>query len=316
MKALGRERLPAGQWQCEIKFDGYRAIATLNEGRAELWSRTHKSLNAGFPEIVQALTQLKCRNATLDGEIVALDEAGHSRFQLLQGRDLPGGRPPIVYYLFDIIHRDGKSLLDAALEERRKQLVSLFGKTKGPLQLSPLFQVEPSQLLAAVREQGLEGIIAKRPGSLYEADRRSGAWVKCKVVAEQEFVIGGFTRPKSNRHYFGAILVGHYRARQLIYAGKVGTGFDQALLRSLHEKFMSRMREACPFENLPMKHQPLFGEGMTRTAMKQVTWIKPELVAQVKFAEWTDEGLLRQPVFLGLRDDKRAKNVHREAAPA
>lgn len=316
MRALSREQVPVGLWQCEIKYDGFRVVAVLNAGEAELWSRNHKPLSADFPEVVQALRKLKCRNAVLDGEIVALDEAGRSRFQLLQARAHPGGRPTLVYYVFDLLHRDGQSLVDAPLEERRKHLVLLAGKAAKLVQLSPVFLVEPSELLAAARRQGLEGIIAKRPGSRYEADRRSGAWLKCKVVAAQELVIGGFTPPKNSRQYFGAILVGYYRAGKLIYAGKVGTGFDHALLASLHAIFLKRVRKVCPFANLPMEKKPRFGEGMTSAAMRQVTWLKPELVAQVKFTEWTHEGLLRQPVFLGLREDKPAKQVRREAALA
>ncbi len=296
-----------------MKFDGYRAIAVLNAGRAELWSRNHLPFSADYPEIVEALRKLKCRDATLDGEIVALDAGGRARFQLLQGRNLPGGRAQLVYYLFDLMHRDGKSLLNAPLEERREQLAALVGKAAGVLQLSPVFSVEPSELLAAARDQQLEGIIAKRPGSRYEPERRSGAWVKCKLLAEQEFVVGGFTRPKNSREYFGAVLVGYYRAGKLIYAGKVGTGFDRARLRVLHAKFLKQSRAACPFANLPMAKSPRFGAGMTATAMKAVTWLKPELVVQVRFAEWTAEGLLRQPVFLGERADKTAKSVHRDS---
>lgn len=312
MKALSRETVPVGLWQCEIKFDGFRAVAVLNGGKAELWSRNHQPLSAAFPEVIEALRKLKCRNAVLDGEIVALDEGGRSRFQLLQARDPPGGRPTLAYYIFDLLHRDGRSLVDEPLEERRQHLVSLAGKAAKPVQLSPVFLVEPAELLAAARQQRLEGIIAKRPGSRYEADRRSGAWLKCKVVAEQELIIGGFTPPKNSRQYFGAILVGYYRAGKLIYAGKVGTGFDHALLRSLHATFLKRVRKVCPFANLPMEKTPRFGEGMNCAAMREVTWLKPELVAQVKFTEWTHDGLLRQPVFLGLREDKRAKQVRRE----
>jgi len=165
---------------------------------------------------VQALRRLKCRSATLDGEIVALDADGRSRFELLQGRNLPDGRATLVYHLFDLMHRDGKSLLNAPLEERRAQLVSLVGKKAGALQLSPVFSVEPAELLAAARAQRLEGIVAKRPGSHFESDRRSGAWVKRKFLAEQEFVVGGFTRPKNSREYFGAVLVGYYRKGELI----------------------------------------------------------------------------------------------------
>jgi bifunctional non-homologous end joining protein LigD len=316
MKALSSEQTPAGIWHCEIKFDGYRAIAVLNDGGVELWSRNHKPLSANYPEVVAALKKLRCRNATLDGEIVALDAAGRSRFQLLQGRDLPKEHPPLVYYIFDLLHRDGKSLVGLPLEARRQHLVALAGKAAKPLQVSPAFEVEPAELLAVARKQHLEGIIAKQPGSLYEVDRRSGAWLKCKLIAEQEFVIGGFTEPRNSRSYFGAILVGHYQAGKLVYAGKVGTGFDHTLLRSLHAKFTKRTRESCPFSNLPMGRKPRFGEGMTTAAMKRVTWIKPDLVAQIKFAEWTNEGLLRQPVFLGLRTDKKATSVHREATLA
>ncbi|MEO6244662.1 MAG: non-homologous end-joining DNA ligase [Opitutaceae bacterium] len=312
MKARPTARVPTGTWRCEMKFDGYRAIAVLNAGGAELWSRNHRPLSADYPEIVAALQKLKCRNATLDGEIVALDADGRSRFQLLQGRNRTGGKAPLVYYLFDLMHRDGKSLLDAPLEERRAQLIALAGKAAGPLQLSPVFSIEPAELLAAARAQQLEGIIAKRPGSRYEADRRSGAWVKCKLLAEQEFVVGGFTRPKNSREYFGAILVGYYRAGKLIYAGKIGTGFDRARLSALHAKFLRRARTGCPFANLPLAGSPRFGAGMTASAMKSVTWLKPGLVVQVRFAEWTADGLLRQPVFLGERSDKNAKDVHRE----
>lgn len=313
---MSSAQVPTGVWQCEIKFDGYRAIAVLNGGKAQLWSRNHKPLTEDYPAIVDALKKVKCRNAVIDGEIVALDEAGRSRFQLLQGRELPGASPALVFYMFDLLHRDGRSLADVPLEKRRQQLETLVANASKPLQLSPVFIVEPAHLLEQARAQGLEGIIAKRPGSLYEAGRRSGAWLKCKLLAEQEFVIGGFTGPKNSRQYFGAILAGYYRGGKLLYAGKVGTGFDHALLKSLHAQFLKRVRTSCPFENLPMERKPRFGEGMTRAAMRQVTWLKPDLVAQVRFAEWTHEGLLRQPVFLGLRKDKRAAAVRREAGPA
>lgn len=314
MKALGSESVPTGgHWRCEIKFDGYRAVAVLNNGEVELWSRNHKDLGADYPEVAKALAGVKCRNATLDGEIVALDSAGRSRFQLLQGRSL-GERPTIVFYIFDIMHLDGEDLTTLPLEERQKILTTLLKKPKRPLQLSPWFDVEPSQLMQAAREQGLEGIIAKRLGSVYESDRRSGAWTKCKVHGEQEFVIGGFTPPQNSRQFFGAILVGYYQRGKLLYAGKVGTGFNRRLLESLHATFLKRRREECPFDNLPMERRPRFGTGMTRGEMRKVTWLKPDLVAQIRFAEWTNDGILRQPVFLGLRKDKPATQVRREAS--
>jgi bifunctional non-homologous end joining protein LigD len=313
MKALGGEVVPSGRWRCEIKFDGYRALAVLGGGIVELWSRNHKPLGADYPEIVAALKKLKCRDAILDGEIVALDEAGRSRFQLLQGRDL-GERPPLRYYVFDLPRLNGEELVALPLEDRQARLAEWLGtKPPAPLELSPWFDIEPAELLAAAEKQGLEGIIAKRPGSLYETGRRSGAWLKCKVHGEQEFVIGGFTPPEGGRQHFGAILIGCYSGEKLLYAGKVGTGFDHATLKQLHALFLKRKRETCPFANLPMARRPRFGRGMTASEMRKVVWIKPQLVAQIRFAEWTDDGVLRQPVFLGLRKDKAAADVRREA---
>lgn len=316
MKALGSEVVPSGRWRCEIKFDGYRALAVIVGRRIELWSRNHKPLHADYPEVVAALGKLRCRDAILDGEIVALDEAGRSRFQLLQGRDL-GERPPLRYYLFDLLRLDGADLTALPLEERQARLAAWLGKkSPAPLEVSPWFDTEPATLLAAAQKQGLEGIIAKRPGSTYEPGRRSGAWLKCKVHGEQEFVIGGFTPPEGSRSHFGAILIGYHAAGKFLYAGKVGTGFDRATLQDLHARFLRRRRVACPFANLPMERRPRFGRGMTASEMRHVTWVRPDLVAQIRFAEWTNDGVLRQPVFLGLRKDKAAADVRREAGPS
>lgn len=312
MKALSVDTVPTGRWRLEVKLDGYRAIAVINDGAAELWSRNHKPLTAGYPEVVQALQKLRCANAVLDGEIVALGAEGRSRFQLLQGRDLTGQRPTIVYYVFDLLHLDGASWMQQPIEARQKRLEQLIGKAGRTLRFSPVFDLDPAELLAAVREQGLEGLIAKRPGSLYEPDRRSGTWLKCKVHGEQEFVIGGYTPPKNSRPYFGALLVGCYDGGKLLYAGKVGSGYNHALLKSLYGQFQERRISTCPFSNLPMARQSRFGAGMTAGEMRKVTWVKPELVGQVRFTEWTDDGLLRHPVFLGLRRDKSPREVVRE----
>ena len=316
MKALGSDVVPGGRWRCEIKFDGYRALAVLGGGRVELWSRNHKPLDPDYPEVTAALAKLKCDDAILDGEIAALDEAGRSRFQLLQGRDL-GERPPLRYYVFDLPRLNGEDLSGLPIEERQARLAAWLGKKPpAPLELSPWFDTEPEELLAAAKKQGLEGIIAKRPGSAYEAGRRSGAWLKCKVHGEQEFVIGGFTPPEGSRPHFGAILIGYYSAGKLLYAGKVGTGFNHATLAELHACFLRRKREGCPFANLPMERRPRFGRGMTAGEMRKVTWLRPDLVAQIRFSEWTNDGVLRQPVFLGLRKDKAATEVRREAGPS
>jgi len=303
-----------GPWRCEVKFDGYRAIALLNDGRAELWSRTRNEMSPDYPEVVAALSKVRCRNATLDGEIVALDTAGHSRFQLLQARELAGERPPIVYYAFDLLHLDGVPQLDRPIQDRRAALESLLGRAKLPLQLSPGFVVQPADLMTEVRRQGLEGIVAKRQASKYEPDRRSGAWLKCKILNEQEFVIGGFTAPRQSRQFFGAILAGYYEAGELRYAGKVGSGFDAKWLKSLHGEFQQRRIDRCPFADLPRPKKPRFGQGMTRAEMSRVSWVRPDLVAQIRFGEWTHDALLRQPVFVGLRRDKPPQQVRREPA--
>jgi len=304
MKALGVSAVPAEEdgWRCEIKFDGYRAIAVINAGQVRLWSRSFKALD--YPEIVPPLERLRCDNAVLDGEIVALDGQGHSSFQTLQGRDL-GARPPIVFYVFDLLHLDDCPLVAEPIEARQAALAKLVGKPARPLQLSPVFDVPPAVMLAEARRQGLEGIILKRHGSLYEPARRSGAWLKVKNVNEQEFVIGGYTAPRNRRQYFGALLLGYYQDGQLLYAGKVGTGFDTDLLRSLHARFSRLVASACPFAAC---------ETIPRPIRRTTTWLQPRLVAQIKFAEWTGDGCLRQPVFLGLRHDKPAKDVRREAA--
>ncbi len=311
MKALGCSAIPhSGTWHCEIKYDGYRVIAVLNRGRVELWSRNHKPLD--YPELIGPLKKLKCNNAILDGEIVALDSSGRSNFQALQGRDL-GERPPIVLYLFDLLLLNNASCLELPIEERRQKLTRLTKNVVRPLQLSPVFDVSPARFLAKARRIGLEGIIMKQAGSKYEPDCRSGAWLKIKNLNEQEFVIGGFTPPRNSRMGFGAILIGYYSDRKLIYAGKVGTGFDAAMLRQLHADFLKRKISECPFANLPLNRSSRFGTGMTRSVMATVTWIRPKLVAQIRFAEWTLEGILRQPVFLGLRKDKAARDVRRES---
>ncbi|HLP00728.1 MAG TPA: non-homologous end-joining DNA ligase [Opitutaceae bacterium] len=312
MKALAVARPPSGAWRCEIKYDGFRAIAVLNAGVVELWSRNHKPLDAEFPEVVAALRKLGRATAVLDGEIVAVDAEGRSRFQFLQGRET-GERPRIVFYVFDLLRLGDSTLLAEPLERRQQELAVLLRDAPPPLRLSPVFDEPPAELLAAARKQGLEGIVAKRPGSLYEVGRRSGAWLKCKVLGEQEFVIGGFTAPRRSRQYLGALLLGYHDGGALRYAGKVGAGFDTRSLAALHRELARRRRATCPFTGFTednLRHR------WSRGPLAAITWVKPELVAQIKFAEWTDDGLLRQPVFLGLRDDKAPREVVRETPPA
>jgi bifunctional non-homologous end joining protein LigD len=169
-------------------------------------------------------------------------------------------------------------------------------------------------LLKEAQKLGLEGLIGKRPDSKYEAGRRSGSWIKLKLHQEQEMVIGGFTEPGGSRNYFGSLIIGYYEKRGLFCAGKVGTGFNDALLKSLARRFDSIKSNECPFVNLPEKRAGRYGAGITPAEMKRCHWLKPILVCQVKYSEWTRDGKLRQPVFLGLREDKPAKEVIREKA--
>ena len=317
MKALGVTEVPAGRWRCEIKFDGYRALAGLEKGRPpQLWSRNANSLAEHYPEITQALKKLRCRDALIDGEIVALDAEGRSHFQLLQQREAAEARPPIYYYVFDLLQLNGFSLVDQPLEVRRQALEKLVGGAPDIIRLSATFEVPPEHLLKEAARLGLEGIIAKRAGSLYEIGRRSGTWLKCKISSEQEFVIGGYTPPEGSRRHIGALLVGYYQDGKLMYAGKVGTGFNARKLAELHALFQPRLAAACPFANLPATNRPRYGDPMNAAAMKQVHWLKPELVCQVRFTEWTQGGNLRHPVFVGMRKDKKAREVVREAGGA
>jgi bifunctional non-homologous end joining protein LigD len=313
MKALGVAGISGDEWLLEIKYDGFRTLAVLNEGEVELWSRNHKSLLDRFPELVPALKKLKCGNAVVDGEVAALDPEGRPTFQLLQARASgEAADAPLVYYVFDLLHLDGESLISKPIEERRAALTKLVARAPALIRLSPVFDEEPDVLLEAVRKQGLEGIIGKRRGSPYEIGRRSGAWVKKRISLDQEFVIGGYTPPQGGRTHFGALLVGYHEKGKLLYAGKVGTGFNARLLAQLHARFESLRTADCPFDNLPMPRRPQFGTGATAAALRDVTWLEPKLVCQVKFSEWTREGILRQPVFLGLREDKKAGEVVRE----
>ncbi|PTY06676.1 ATP-dependent DNA ligase [Opitutaceae bacterium EW11] len=301
MKALGVPEITGTEWWLEIKYDGFRAIGVIDEGKVELWSRNEKPLTEKFPEVADALSQLPCKSAVLDGEIVALEEDGRPSFQRLQGIGSAGSRPQILYYVFDLLHLDGRSFVDQPIEIRREALEGFLKRTPDSVRISPVFDRPPGVLLEEVKRRGLEGIVGKRRGSLYEAGQRSGSWVKRRVIQGQELVIGGYTPPGGSRHHFGALLVGYFDGKKLRYAGKVGAGFDADSLASLHERFRRLESTDSPFsERVPES--------------RGVTWLKPKLIAQVKYSEWTRDGLLRQPVFLGLRDDKDPREVVREAA--
>lgn len=318
MKAKLVEKPPAtGAWIYELKFDGIRLIAIKGHEKVSLLSRNQNDLSARFPEIVEAIQNLPTDEGVVDGEVVALDDEGRSSFQLLQALEMEGRKSPVYFYAFDLLQLDGKSLVSLPLEARKNVLEKLCANAGDPrIRYSGAIGGDASQLLKEVQRRGLEGIIGKLRNSVYEPGRRSGAWIKLKCVTEQEFVIGGFTPPQGARKHFGAVLVGYYRDRDLVFGGKVGTGFTTESLATLHKKFRAEERADCPFVDLPAKQNGQWVLGITPSMMKKIHWINPKFVAEIKFAEWTRDGKLRAPVFMGLREDKKPGEVIRETPPA
>lgn len=316
MKALLVDTLPKGaEWLYELKFDGVRALAIKRNREVELISRTEKDLGSKYGELLAPLKKLAAKEFVLDGEVVALDEQGRSSFQLLQSFQMAGVKKrPLFYYAFDLINLDGKDLTGIPLYQRKAMVETLLADASPAIRFSPGIKAESTQLIREMQARGLEGLIAKRRDSKYEPGRRSGAWVKFKWTNEQEFVIGGYTQPKGTRTHFGALLVGYYEKGKLRFAAKVGTGFDQKLLASLYEKFKKLIRADCPFSNLPEKISGRWGQGLSLAEMRRCSWLEPRLVCQIRFAEWTRDNHLRQPAFLGLREDKEPKEVVREKA--
>jgi bifunctional non-homologous end joining protein LigD len=225
---------------------------------------------------------------------------------------MPGENPPICYYLFDILNLDGKDLKNLPLHERKEILQKVIPPGDDLLRMSDHLGGRPEQLWAEVCHRGLEGLVGKQRNSKYEPGKRSGAWIKVKCTCAQEFVIGGYTAPQGSREKFGAILVGYYKGDQLVFSSKVGSGFDRRVLDALYKQFQKLKQPECPFVNLPEKRPGRWGQGVTAGQMKRCTWVKPELVAQVRFTEWTMDGRLRHPVFMGLREDKQPGEVVKE----
>jgi len=314
MKARLAEKPSAdGDWSYELKFDGIRLIAVKTGKKVSLLSRNKNELAERFPEIVEAIGNLPARECVIDGEVVALDAEGRSSFQLLQARDMDRRKSPVYFYAFDLLQLDGGSLIALPLKARKDVLEKLCADAGDPIRYSAEIGDDARALLEEVKRRGLEGIVAKQRNSVYEPGRRSGAWIKLKCVNEQEFVIGGYTPPEGSRKYFGAILVGYYKENRLMFAGKVGTGFTANSLLMLHKKFRAEERDDCPFEDLPSKQNGKWVQAITPSMMRKLHWVNPVFVCEIKFAEWTRDGKLRAPVFLGLRDDKKPKEVGREA---
>ena len=299
--------LPANeQWTFEIKFDGYRCIAVKRGSEVTLFSRNEKVLNKRFPKVVDALASLG-GDFVLDGELVAFDPQGRPSFQLLQNNQ--SAALPVYFYAFDLLNRDGESLVSLAIERRRELLGRLLATPEDPLRLSPLLRAPSGQVLEAVRKLGLEGVVGKRIDSTYETGERSGAWIKYRTNREQEFVIGGYI---PGAHGFDALLVGVYENKQLIFVAKVKNGFLPRLRDEIFPTLKTLIAAHCPFTNLPEKRVSRWGESLTAEKMKQCRWVTPKLVCQVAFLEWTDAGHLRHCSFVAMRDDKKPAEVVRE----
>ena len=287
--------LRRGEWIYERKLDGLRCIAVRDGARVELWSRNHLSFNRRFPGLVAAVGSIPVGSFVLDGEIVAFDQ-GRTSFQMLQSG--AGGEPVLV--AFDLLHLLGRSTAGLPLTDRSallRQTLSTAPSASGWVLVSEHLTGDPEDLMTEACAQGWEGLMAKRADSGYRSGRSSD-WRKLKCTARQELVIGGWTDPGGARTGFGALLVGYYAGERFVYAGKVGTGFDERTLRTLHARLRAIGTPSPPFAEPPRE--------------RGVHWVRPEMVAEIAFSEWTRDGRLRHPSFLGMRDDKPARDVVRE----
>ncbi len=313
MLATPSAELPQDErdWAFEFKWDGVRALAYAEEGELRIYARTGREITAAYPEVQVMTVAMHGREAVLDGEIVSLDERGRPSFEALQARMHVSSaakvrrlaeEKPVAYVIFDVLHIDGTSTLDSSYRERRGLLESL--ELSGPnWHVPPFFEKDGAELFEVSKEQGLEGIICKRLDSLYAPGRRTRDWLKVKHERTQEVVIGGWS-PGSGRRLsrIGSLLIGVYDDSKLLYAGRVGSGFSEAALDELQAQ-LTRIERPTP----------AFSGELPRAETRNAHWVEPRLVGEVRFGEWTVEGRLRQPVWRGLRGDKRPREVKRES---
>jgi bifunctional non-homologous end joining protein LigD len=283
-------------WIFEIKWDGYRAVSFLQKGEVELVSRNLKAFTEKYDPVTKALTELPY-DAVFDGEIVAIDEKGLTNFQLLQ--NWQNAPVTLHYYIFDLLWLDGYDLTALPLSTRKAILQQVLPANDPVIQYSDHVEAKGKAFFNAALKQGLEGVMGKRADSIYTVGLRSPDWLKIKVNQRQEVVIAGFTQPRNSRKYFGALLLGAYVEKELVYVGHTGSGFNTKSLEELHGLLQPLATDVCPFSKKPKANMP-------------VTWVKPKLVCEIKFTEWTREGMARHPIFMGLRSDKKPKDVHIE----
>jgi DNA ligase D-like protein (predicted ligase) len=308
MLLLRTEALPSGdQWLYELKLDGFRAIAFKRDGTAHLRSRNNHDFSTRYPGVLKALAKLP-NDTVIDGEILALDEDGRPSFNALQ--NFGSGAAAVVYYVFDVMILGGRDVMREPLDVRRELLENtVLPKLSEPIRYAPSLDADLPVLIQSVKEQGFEGLVAKRRASVYEPGLRSGAWMKMRVNRGQEFVIGGYTRGTNT---FDALIFGYYEGDELIYVARTRSGFTSATRAHLSKKFKGLEIAECPFVNLPEERSGRWGQGLTRAKMAQCQWLKPVLVGQFEFLEWTSDDHLRHSKFVGLREDKDPKRVRRE----
>lgn len=293
---------PSGDgWIHEIKYDGYRIGCHIRDSRVSLISRNGKDWTQAFPEIAEAARKLGLRDALLDGEVAIVLADGRTSFQALQNRGGDAARGTLVYFVFDLLRLDGKHLGPLPLEERKALLRKLIGRRKtGRIRYADHVEGRGVEFFEQACRIGLEGIISKRRDQPYR-EGRHGDWVKTKCTHRQEFVIGGFTDPQGMRAGLGALIIGYYNDGTLVCAGKVGTGFSHKVALDLRRRLDALAQKTCPFDPPP-----------PRPISRAAHWVKPTLVCEVEFTEWTSDGSVRHPSFQGLRADKKPHEVVRE----
>jgi bifunctional non-homologous end joining protein LigD len=293
---------PAGDdWIHEVKYDGYRLVARIERGKVRLFSRNEKEWTASFPQVARDLAALPVQSAWIDGEVVVLDESGRSSFQGLQNALANPKAKGVAFFAFDVMYLDGYDLRGVVLTERKRVLREIAADQPGLVRVGPELAGSGDEFFAQACKLGLEGIIAKRATSTYASGLRTREWQKIKCIQRQEMVIAGYTEPQGSRKGFGALLLGYHEDGKLRYAGKVGTGFNDAMLRKLMPELTAREIDKPAFVDPPRGYEA-----------KGAHWIRPELVAEIAFTEWSRDGALRHPSFQGMRPDKKAADVVRE----
>jgi bifunctional non-homologous end joining protein LigD len=305
---LRTDSLPdSEQWLYELKLDGYRAIAFKRDGVLHLRSRNDNDFSARYPGVVKGLAKMP-DNTVIDGEVIAFDDDGRPSFNALQNY---GSAPaPVVYYVFDVMVLAGRDVMREPLEKRRELLErKVVPKLTEPVRYTATLDASLPVLVQSVRAQGFEVLVAKRRNSVYEPGLRSGAWMKMRVNRGQEFVIGGYTRGTKT---FDALVFGYYEGENLIYVARTRNGFTPVTRVQLFKKLKGLEIDECPFINLPEVRSGRWGQGLTKAKMAECQWLKPVLVGQFEFLEWTADNHLRHSKFIGLREDKNPKDVVQE----